>query len=400
MRMLIHTINGELINMKKYQVCLSVFLMQFTINSWAFFGLFYSDSDKIADLQQAALWLIESGVDVYAKEGKTSVESLLLKNVSPALKRELTLDIESNLIGNKDEIAGGGIGMLYIEGTPDRYEAIAGVLYRTEIDGETYEYWRVKVHTDRNFGKDRYDLLFVLAKVVKGSERRVILHKKDHFFENFEITPSRVFSLPLNNVKLVKRLQPGRVSYRHYFKDTPLENKRYGQISDKQWGIVTYDAASASLKKRKKSLKKLSAIAWWLPKEGIPVYENGGVSDLKEKLKATYLDLDIQVEEDNYKDGAGKVFVMKEESALFNVYLVSRTELAGDVYEYWYLEGQELGESNPLKHDTYVVAKVGSQSKYRETLKKSNKPFVSYTVQSGSVIHLPEVNSVIGKNND
>ena len=167
-----------------------------------------------------------------------------------------------------------------------------------------------------------------------------------------------------------------------------------GMVNGK-WGIITYDAAAESLKKRKKELKKFASLSWWLPKEGIAIYEKNGVSGLKEKLKATYLDLDIQVEEENYKDGVGKVFTMKEEGALFQVYLVVRTEFEGEVYEYWYLEGLELGEADPLKHDMYVVAKVDLKSKLRESLQKDDKPFLAYTTKSGSVISLPDVDSVI-----
>ena len=196
--------------MKKYQLVLCVFLMACSSTTWAFFGIFYSDEEKKADLQHALLWLIESGVDIYANEGKEVAESRLLESVTPALSGSMTLKLGENVIGNKDELFGGSIGGLSIEDTPDRYEANAVVLYRTQIEGDSYEYWRVKVHTDRNFGKDRSDLLFVLVKVVNGSEKRTILHQQDHFFGKYEVALNKVFSLPLDNISLLDRIQPGK----------------------------------------------------------------------------------------------------------------------------------------------------------------------------------------------
>ncbi len=390
--------------MKKLQILMGVILITLSTTSWAFFGLFssYSDEEKVKDLSQATRWMIENGADTYTRDGEAALKERLKENISDKLRDCIEFDLRVNVIGDKSRISGGGVFGLIVDSRSDRFEGSAGVKYRTEINGELYEFWnsrvshRIKkydVEDDRRFNTPF--MSFLLVKIIRGSEKRMILHESDRFFEQFEVEPGYVLKLPLDERALLETLQPENENRRRFFVGSPLENVRWKEVNGK-YQYVKVDLAQEKLKERQTKMKRMRSLAWALPMEGISIYEKYGLRYLKDGIEKSGVESavveSIKINPSAYKKGMGKAFSFEGDGVTFGVYLVSRQDVDGSFYEYWFLDGIETDLDTPIKRVVYFVAKVDPNTGIRDSLHKSEEaPIASYTTQSGTVIEFPSV---------
>jgi hypothetical protein len=382
--------------MKKLQILLGVILITLSTTSWAFLGLFssYSDEEKVKDLSQAMRWMIESGVDIYATEGEAALKKHLKTNISEKLRDNIDLDLIVNVFDNKREILGGGVFGVFTQGRSGLFESSAKVVYRKEINGEYHEFWEARVKNQTENYKI-LDFKFLVVKVIKGTEKRLILHESDRFFDEFEVTAGHVLELPIDERALLDVLQPGVKDRRPYFIGTSLENVRLNEVNGK-YQYVKVDLAQEKLKERQTKMKRMRSLAWVLPIEGISIYEKYGLRYLKDGIEKSGVESavveSIKINPSAYKKGMGKAFSFEGDGVTFGVYLVSRQDVDGSLYEYWFLDGIETDLDTPIKRVVYFVAKVDPDTGIRDSLHKSEEaPIASYTTKSGTVIEFPPV---------
>jgi hypothetical protein len=382
--------------MKKLQILMGVILITLSTTSWAFLGLFssYSDEEKVKDLSQAMRWMIESGVDIYATEGEAALKKHLKTNISEKLRDNIDLDLIVNVFDNKREILGGGVFGVFTQGRSGLFESSAKVVYRKEINGEYHEFWEARVKNQTENYKI-LDFKFLVVKVIKGTEKRLILHESDRFFDEFEVTAGHVLELPLDERALLDVLQPGVKDRRPYFIGTSLENVRLNEVNGK-YQYVKVELAQEKLKERQTKMKRMRSLAWALPIEGISIYEKYGLRYLKDGIEKSGVESavveSIKINPSAYKKGMGKAFSFEGDGVTFGVYLVSRQDVDGSLYEYWFLDGIETDLDTPIKRVVYFVAKVDPDTGIRDSLHKSEEaPIASYTTQSGTVIEFPPV---------
>jgi len=372
-------------------------------------SVFDSGGQTREELLKSAVWTIGQGIHITKTQGENKAQKQLI-NILPASlsgsSNPRVVLTDYDLIGESDswnpETLDGG--RVYIFGV-GKYSVSITLLYREDKDGMIFEYWRVQTTENASVGDDSYHYAFVLAVKDKQSEMREVLHYKQQFFDSYEIEPGRLYRLPLDNAKLVDRIEGNNSAIRTYFVGTPLENIE-SVYEEGKYKIVSYNHEERqrenALYRARKEVKRLDSLAWWLPREGMPIYREKGARGLSKQLEKAYLDTDIEVDESAWKNGQGKVFTLEVEdkNTHYDVYLISRIEKEGEIYEYWLLDGRSLDKSLNIQHRLYVVAKVEAATEKRLHLEKSEKPITSYTIKSGSVIDLPEVNSVIGKKDD
>lgn len=234
-----------------------------------------------------------------------------------------------------------------------------------------------------------------MVKVIKGTEKRLILHESDRFFDEFEVTAGHVLELPIDERPLLDVLQPGVKDRRPYFIGTSLENVRLNEVNGK-YQYVKVDLAQEKLKERQTKMKRMRSLAWALPIEGISIYEKYGLRYLKDGIEKSGVESavveSIKINPSAYKKGMGKAFSFEGDGVTFGVYLVSRQDVDGSLYEYWFLDGIETDLDTPIKRVVYFVAKVDPDTGIRDSLHKSEEaPIASYTTQSGTVIEFPSV---------
>jgi hypothetical protein len=366
---------------------------------------FDSGNETREELIVAAVWTIEQGIHINKTQGKAAAQKHLMGILSPSLANETTPKVSLSsydLIGlndswNPEKLEGGFISILKAL----NYAVFAQLVYREDKDGKIYEYWRIEMTENFYVGSDNYHNAFVLAVKDKNSEKREVLHYKEHFFESYKMASGNVYRLPLEIPRLVYRFKTNHRDMKKYFIGTPLENKK-GVYENGQYRIVEYNfedqERKRQLRRARKEVKRLDSLAWWLPKEGMPLYREEGTAGLSKQLEKAYLETDIEVNESAWKSGVGKVFTLEVENknTHYDVYLISRIKKDGETYEYWLLDGRAIDKSLDIHYRSYVFAKVAAETEERKHLEKSANPITSYTTKSGSVINLPDVDSILG----
>jgi hypothetical protein len=381
--------------MKKWQFLIGVMLTVVSTSTWAWFGWFsnYTDEAKVRDLMQATYWLIESGVDIYATAGKEVAEQRLLENISPELRQDVDLNLLVNAIDNHREFIGGGVSQYSVEGVAGLFEGSAGVEYRAEIDGNIYEFWTAKV---KNKTKEYQimDLSFLMVKVVNGTEKRVILHQSNHFFEKFEVAPGRMLRLPLDNKEMLRTLNVTDERYWPYYEGTYLENIRIEEVNGK-WQYVKVDLELEKLEKREKQLIDIGAVAGYLVIEGLKDYEKARKRGIDRKIKEFDLVQDVEIKMDSQKEDIGRVLSIKGQGLICDVYLLYQNSIDGSKYQYWGVRVYERGIVNPMEISGYMLTSTDRSSTARNLLLKSLEPITTYITQLVTVIEFPSVDKAL-----
>lgn len=373
-----------------------VFMLMFPLKAVSF-SFFDSDQTRNA-LTAASIWSIENAIDIHSKLGKDVAKARLMSTLPSDIQERAKPKLSMlSFYWSPEQMSGGWFSVVSLP----EYVTVAHLIYRAELDGEIYEYWRIETNEKSLIGEDYLYLNFALSKKDNNSEKRQVLHYEDHFFVNYELAPGKVFQFPIEEARLISALETNRPKHRKYFQGTALENIKTKLING-DLTIVEYNFEDQERKRQlrsaRKEVKRLDSLAWWLPKEGMPLYREEGTAGLSKQLEKAYLETDIEVNESAWKSGVGKVFTLEVENknTHYDVYLISRIKKDGETYEYWLLDGRAIDKSLDIHYRSYVFAKVAAETEERKHLEKSANPITSYTTKSGSVINLPDVDSILG----
>ncbi len=200
-----------------------------------------SDDDHLKNMDELALWFIETGLgQYYERKGKNNYklrpgdEEWLVNYpdavwISDYVIKHGYLDGLAEVEKNR-KIAAIMFGY-------DRYRLmnVTECFLRTDYKDEIYEYWVVKEwKTGRAYRQSK----FIIAKASALNSNRTIIHTSDQFVEKYEIDKDFSVVFPSDDYKVLYGLQAW--DYPDNYKNSDLKDFRVYIIEKGKYGTVPW----------------------------------------------------------------------------------------------------------------------------------------------------------------
>ena len=164
--------------------------------------------DKMSsNIQQASIWIVEHGIEVYARSGKDAINRKMMDEwacqswVFPA-------------VGTERHIA-----IFQIKGRGIYYDIQC--LNRLITGSAIFEYWHIMV-TGKDWAGVNKRCQFLITQTDAINGVRKIIHQSDKFFSEYKINKTTLIKLPLDDLQLLYDLKAWQ--FPECFPDSDLKN--------------------------------------------------------------------------------------------------------------------------------------------------------------------------------